>query len=203
MAEYKSNSFKSKETEADDKKVEKVVKGEVSVKKPGVGKKFGDVFLNETGENVKNYILFDVLLPAIKDAIVDVITNGTNMLFYGSGSSGRSKRGGTNSRTSYSSYYRGSVSRDDRVESRRTYRDRAGVKEIIFDNRADAQEVLECLEEILDKYRMVSVADYYELCGQTGTYTDRNYGWSDISSSTISRDRDGYIIKLPKAEPFD
>ena len=59
------------------------------------------------------------------------------------------------------------------------------------------------MHELMHHYKVVSVADFYDLCGITGNYTDNKYGWEDIRSATISHTRDGYIIKLPRAVPLD
>jgi len=51
---------------------------------------------------------------------------------------------------------------------------------------------------------MVSVADLYELVGIQGSYTDNKYGWTkNIRNASVVRVRDGYLLKLPKALPFD
>lgn len=42
----------------------------------------------------------------------------------------------------------------------------------------------------------------YDLCGMTCNYTDNKYGWKSLARADISRVRDGYMIKLPKAEPI-
>ena len=45
--------------------------------------KFADVFISEDVNNVKSYIVMDVLVPAIKKAISDIVTNGIDMILYG------------------------------------------------------------------------------------------------------------------------
>ena len=58
------------------------------------------------------------------------------------------------------------------------------------------------MDEIIDMYGRVSVADLYDLVGITGNYTDNNYGWTNLASAEPIRVRDGYVIKLPKAMPI-
>jgi hypothetical protein len=50
---------------------------------------------------------------------------------------------------------------------------------------------------------MVSVADFYDLVGVDGTYTDNKYGWTNIRNAYVNRVRDGYVIKLPRAISLD
>ena len=60
------------------------------------------------------------------------------------------------------------------------------------------------MDELIATYGVVRVADFYELVGVTGNYTDNKYGWTDIRNASVVRARDGgYIIKLPKAFPID
>ena len=78
MEDYKPNSrrFREGKTEssADERKrVEKVVRGKVKSRKRNEIRKFADVFIPEDMENVKSYILMDVVVPAIKKAISDTI----------------------------------------------------------------------------------------------------------------------------------
>lgn len=198
MEDYKPNSKLYKEKmkkEASDKKVEKVVKGKVKVKKKS---KFADLFISEDANNVKDYIFLDVLVPAIKKAISDIVTDGIDMILYGGSGNGR-KRSSSGS-ISYTSYSR--FSDRDRRDDRRSsigYR----FNDITFDNRREAQEVLERLDELIDNYGIASVADFYDLVGVSGDYTDNRYGWTSLRNAGIISVRDGWMIKLPKALALD
>lgn len=195
--EYKSNSYKSKEKEMveDKKKVDKVVRGKVKTKKKSGVTKFTDVFISEDIANVKSYIVGEVLVPAMKKALSDIITNGIDMLLYGE--SGVSKRNSRSSKVSYTKYYNDERSPSRSVKSNYNYDD------IIIDSRGEAEEVLTRMDELIYSYGMVSVADFYDLVGVTSRYTDNNYGWTDVRSARVVHVRDGYIIKLPRAVPLD
>lgn len=195
MEEYKPNSYKSKESVKSDVKVEKVICGNVVTKKKNDIQKFTDIFISEDVSNVKSYIIMDVLVPAMKKAVSDIVTNGIDMILYGE--TGHTKKSSSASKISYSNYYdrsndRGSTSNN----ARNGY---YGYDDIIFDNRGEAEQVLLRMEELIANYGVVSVADLYDLVGITGSYTNNKYGWSDIRSAAVIRARDGYIIKLPKA----
>ena len=75
MEEYKSNSHASKEKEknGEEKKVEKIISGNARAKKKSEFSKFADVFVSEDAGNVKSYILMEVLVPAVKKAVYDII----------------------------------------------------------------------------------------------------------------------------------
>lgn len=200
---YKPNSHKSKEEQKEstsEKKIEKVISGSVKSKKKNEIQKFADVFISEDVNNVKSYIVLDVLVPAIKKAISDIVTNGIDMILYGE--SGRTKKNSTASKISYRSYYE---KENDRKRSYNSTSVKSGYSydDIILDNRGEAEDVLARMDELVATYGIVSVADLYDLVGVTGNYTDNKYGWTDVRSAAVVRTRDGYLIKLPKVLPLN
>jgi hypothetical protein len=197
MDEFQSNSFKSK-----DKTVEKVVTGNAKQRKKSEISKFADVFISEDAGNVKSYILLDVLIPAIKKAIYDVVTNGIDMILFGG--SGHKKNSNSASKVSYRSYY---DSQDNRKEQSRYESGKRGFDydDIIFESRGDAETVLDAMQEIVSSYGVVSVGDFYDLANiSTTNFTVNKYGWTSIPGDVKPiRVRDGYILKLPKALPLN
>lgn len=198
MEDYKSNSLKSKEDAAkEERKVEKVISAGVTTRKKSEMRKFTDEFISEDVANVKNYILLDVLIPAIKKAISDIVVNGIDMILYGETGHTHKSNG---SKPSYRSYY---DEKNSTNYSKPSYRTVYSFDDICLENRGDAEEVLDGMIDILDKYGMVSVADMYDLVGITGNYTDNKYGWLDLRSAGIDRNRDGsYSLRLPKVVPL-
>lgn len=201
--DYAPNSHKAKEekaqTEAPErKKLEKVVTGKVKTKKRNEMSKLGEIFIAEDARNVKSYILMDVLVPAVKKAISDIVTNGIDMLLFGEG--GRTRKTSGASTVSYRNYY-------DQKDTRRDYsntRTRTGYSydDIILESRGEAEEVLARMDELIETYGIVSVADLYDLVGKTCNYTDNKYGWTNIRNAEPIRVRDGYMLKMPKAGPI-
>ena len=206
MDEFVPNSHKFKEeqkkstaltTERKEKpSIQRVTKGKVKTKKKSELRKFADVFIAEDIAKVKSYALGEVIIPTIKKAICDIISNGIEMILWGD--TGHTKRS-SGSRISYSKYY------DDRRDSRRSdmsTRTRYDIDDVIFERRDEAKEVLERMDELIDLYGMASIADFYDLAGVTGNYTDNKYGWTNLSSADVVSVRDGYMIKLPRVRPL-
>lgn len=205
--ELKPNSNKYKEEQKklnstpERQKLEKIVKGPVKTKKPSELKKLADSFVSEDLPNIKSYILIDVLIPSAKKAISDIIKNGIDMLLYGS--TGRS-RDSIAGKISYSGYYNGDRRDSDRRQLSNTQgRTRYSYDDIFFDTRGEAEEVLSRMDELIEMYGLVRVADLYDLVGITGDYTDNKYGWKNIRNARVERTRDGYAIKLPRALLID
>ncbi len=198
MEEYKPNSHKFKEgkTEtAEDKNIEKVVRGSVKSRKKNEIRKFASFFMSDDTTDVKTYILMDVMVPAIKDIIADTV----NTILYGGTS--RNKKSGSASKTPYRSYY---DSRNDRTTHNTRSRSEYDYDDIILDNLGEAEQVLAKMDELISVYGLVSVADFYDLVGVTGSYTDNKYGWTDLRNATAARVRGGgYLLKLPRAIPLN
>lgn len=196
--EYKSNSHRSKEQESlheplPERRTEKVVTGNVKQRKKTGFSKAASTFLPGDMNTVKSYILMDVLVPAIKRTISDIVCNGINMLL---GEPNRGKKDTVGAKVSYRQYYRDDDRRDytrPRAQMQYSYDD------IIFETRGDAEEVLYRMEELLDRFDAVSVADLFDMAGISCNYTDNKYGWTDLQNAHVERVRDGYIIDLPRA----
>ena len=203
MEDYKPNSNKSREKHNEpipEKKVEKVITGAATTKKKGEMQKFADVFISKDVSNVKSYILLEVLVPALKKAISDIVTNGIDMILYGE--SERTKKTSTASKVSYRGYYENN--RDRRYADTPRARSGFDYDDIIFSSRGDAEAVISSMDDIIDQFGFVSVGDLYDLADvSTTNYTVNKYGWTDIRGAAPVRVRDGYVIKLPKALPLN
>ena len=93
IEDYQSNSHKSKEQqsqEMDQHRAKSVVTGTTIVRKKSVGDKIRDTFIAEDLVKVKDYVVTDVIVPNIKKAIDDIVSNGIHMVLYGSGTGSRS-----------------------------------------------------------------------------------------------------------------
>lgn len=204
MEDYKPNSnrFKAEQQNKErEKKVEKpVVTGKVVTRKPSTLRKLTNEFISEDAKNVKSYVFGEVLIPAIKKAISDIVTDGIDIILYGE-SRGRSKRS-TADKVSYTRYsdrdYRPQRDTRPALSSRYSYDD------IIFNSRGEAESVLARMDELIDTYKIVSVSDLFDLVGiSDNNYMNNSYGWTNIRNAEVVRVRDGYMIKMPRAIPID
>lgn len=195
IPDYPTNSYKSKQPDTNpEKKINKVV-DDVKVKKKTGFSKFKEALISDDTGSVKSYILNDVLIPSFKKAISDIVTNGIDIILYGE--SRHSSKSNNGSRISYTSYYN--------RESDNSYRStRSGYdyNNIVVSSKAEAERVLEALDDVIASYGIASVADFYDLVGVTGQYTDNNYGWRSITTAKSVPTRDGWLIVLPKAMPI-
>lgn len=200
----------------EQKNIEKVVTGAVQKRKQPLGKRVKAAFLDGSTESVKDYIILDLVIPNIKDLIADVVSGGIERMVFGEGGGrGRSSHrrhgggGGGGSRFDYAGVARGPIQQyRGRDEPRNQLSRRARMShtfdEIEFSSRTDAETVLTQMFDLLDRFEVVTVADFYGLTGNTPDFTDHNWGWTDIRGTLPRRIRGGgFILDLPPTEPVD
>ena len=179
------------------KEIKAVVNGKVTKKKKGIGSKIGAVLFDDNNVgDVKEYVIFDVIVPAVKNAISNAITGGIDMLLFGERRSDSSRSRDSRGYTSYSSR---STSRRD--SSRQSYRRPSlfELDDILLPTKLDANSVIDNMFNILDEYGVVSVADYYALVGEPSNYQMNAWGWENLTNVYTQRTRNGeYKIVLPK-----
>lgn len=196
-----SNSYKQKKASEEKKeKVTKVVKGPVKTKKKSELAKVKDALISEDARSVGSEILFGTIIPAIGNTIVDAVTNSIRMIFGVDGRYSDNKRSGDR----YVSYSKYSSSRfDEKKTTSRHSTNKFDLDSFIFETRGEAEEVLDSMDDMLDRYEAVSVSDLYDLIGERCPFTAEKYGWYNLRNASVVRVRNGYMLKLPKAVPLD
>lgn len=206
MQDYQGNAKKDKEKPAktEKPKTEKVVTGEVFVRPPSVASKFKRIFFGGDMNTAAQYVARDVLLPALRNLLVDVISKGADRLIYGE-SSRRPSPPSYAPRIQYNNpIYRHQP--NVHVPSQRPIDrwsrggERRVVDNIVVSSKADADAVIEQLINIFDSYDMVSLADLYETLGMPTSHVDHKWGWTNLSNIESRQVRDGYHISLPPLE---
>lgn len=187
------------------KKLEQITTKKVTKDKSGIKDKASEVFLGgETIKSAGGYFVKEMLVPAGKNLIFDIfetVLENIELSLFGR-TSGRRRSGTRNRRgtsISYSSYYNNrdrhersfsNIRSDDRISSR--------FKNLVFEEKSEAEEVLDNLLELIDVNGEASVEDLYDLTGNISNYTDSNYGWTNLKNANIVNIRDGYLLDLPK-----
>lgn len=214
--EFPSNSSRKPPVEkripdAQDKQVKKVVVGEVVRRKKPLSKRMREMFTGEEDGSIGEYVLVDMIIPALKDLIADVIIGSTERKLFGQASGRRHRRPGGNgpaNRFAYDQVGRNPVGRaSGRDEGRglsRNARARHDFDEIVIPTRPEAEEVLTQMFDLIDRYNEVSVAEFFELVGVPGNFADRRHGWTDLRGSRVSRaNGGGYVLDLPPTEVLE
>lgn len=200
MEDYKPNSHKSKAEAAEKHRTSKLVSGKVMVRENQTGlRAVRDAFVKEDAASIKKYLIFDILIPAAKKTILELITNGTRATLYGSKGGYDNRSSIPAGKVSYSKYYEEPNRRPEQPR-----RPRISYDDIVLESAGDAQFVLDGMRQAIMEYQVVSVLDFFDMLGMRDQCdpTQDRYGWKDLSDADIVPVEDGYWIKLPKARPI-
>lgn len=169
---------------------------------------------------VASYLSKEVIIPAAKDIFVNSLNQGIQMMVYGNSSrSTPVRRGGytnyqapTAGQPYYKNARRASTVRTRAVSGGDAHPqdDLPYVKprtvsefysdEIILDTREEAMQVLAALNKSAYEFGKVSLADFYDLVGIDGNFTDNAWGWTYTQVENDGRvvvARGGYAVLLP------
>lgn len=198
LSEFTPNNKKYNEIQK-EQLPKKITTSPATVKKEG--SKLGEIvetFVINDIKDIKTSILLDYIVPGLKDlatGIIDSIFNKGNINRTSDRYSGR---------TRYEGAYRGNT-RSPRQNSSMEYRIQRNYydyRNLTWNTRGQAEVALNSLWDILDQYKVVSIADLFDIaqCTPPGDSSGNNYGWFDLSGSDVIRTFDGkYLIKLPPA----
>lgn len=200
MQDYKPNSnrFKQEQKEAavEREKLAPVVQGARAKEESELVK---------AARSAKSHAWSEVLMPMFKDLLWKLITDTADILIFRNDS-----RRTTTSTTPYVSYSSVSKAPSTSRASEPQTQKKLDYRDLVFSTYADADRVLKMMQDIIDQYEVVRVADIYDIAGVSadfGSHTDTNYGWTDIHTASIDKIRDangfGYILKLPRALPIE
>lgn len=203
--EFPSNSETSKKGVPNGKNISPVVSSTAVRRKKSLRKQFRETFVAGDARTAISYVLFDVLLPAAKDMVVEAGSQGIEKLIFGDSRRRGSTRppSGPYGNVEYNRYSSGSrLSGPQRAMSRQS-RARHNFDEVVLDERAEAEEVIDRLFDLVSRYEAATVADLYELVGLASTHTDNKWGWTDLTGAGVTRVRGGYLLDLPDPESLD
>ena len=203
--EFPPNSEASKRVIIEDKNIERVTSSDPVRKKRSLRKQFTETFVAGDAKSAFRYVIFDVVLPAAKDMIVEAGSQGIEKLIFGDSR----RRGSTppvSGPTGYVSYNRYAMGGNRSTGPSRAISRQARAKhnfdEIILDQRAEAEEVIDRLFDLVSRYESASVADLYELVGLAAAHTDHKWGWTDLHGAGVTRISGGYLLDLPEPHPL-
>ena len=183
---YPGNSDRAKEK----KEITPVAKARV--KRESTARKVVGEIIKEDARSVGETVLWDVIIPTVKNLISDIVTRGIESMLYGD-----SRPRSRNNYSDYSGYSRPKGSRDRPVERRERRSARQAEperNEIIFDTRSDANDVIDRMSDIIDQYGQASLADLNALIGASSNFIDDNWGWTDMGSFNVRQVRDGFML---------
>lgn len=186
------------DTPKDDKHIEAVAQGTKVSKSKSKARQIAEIFvggdLKETAEHVRD----DVAIPALKNFLYDSLSEGLQRLLWGETKNDRRRNSTHRDYVGYSR--RAREPRPTQHTATRYSRATQDFDDIVLATRTEAESVLSRMYDLVERYNMVTVAEFYSLVGISAEFTDENWGWRDLRSANIQHIRDGFRINLPKPE---
>lgn len=209
-------STKDSDSVDERQKKEAVVSKVVKRQKKGLMERLVIGVLGPDGlPSIGRYLGHEVIMPAVKNIVVDMVTSGINMAMFG-----QETRGGQKPPTNYGGHSSNHWSKPPATNYANRYQSqspsfntppttyatpaprRAGgnfVDEYIIADRNEALMALDSLIGTAREYGSVAVADYLDLIGIEAQFTDNTYGWTHevLQQAAVAPTREGFILKLP------
>lgn len=210
MEEFPTNSrapLRPPAPVVEEKKVERVVSGAVVRRKKSWGHRLKEHVIGGDAQSVVGFMVGDVLVPALRGAIVEAFSGGLEKAIYGEVRGG--SRGPSRDPRGYTAYDRYSSPTRRGPEPRREpaprRRSSQQIDDVVLPNRVDADEVLDRMLYYVDKYERASVADLNELLGESSSHTDHKYGWvrGELDRVGVRRVQGGWLLAFPDPEALD
>jgi hypothetical protein len=207
MEHFPPNSRKA-EKAAEPKQVERVTSATAVRRKQPLGRKFSRTFFGGDARTASEYMIGHVVVPALKEMLVEAASSGFERLVYGDVRPKGRRGAPTGGPLGYVSYNRmGQAQRPAETRppgppmlSRRA-RARHDFDDLVIPSRQEAEEVIDRMYDLISKYDSASVADLYELTGLKGDHADFKWGWTDLRGASVGRVRGGgYLLDLPEPE---
>ena len=212
MENFPSNSNEPRRIhpeKPEEKRVFKVIEGDAIRRKKTLGTRFREMFLGGDTKGVFEYVIGDVMVPALKDLIADSVSQGIERMIFGENRENRPSRRtasrpsafGSSNVVNYTRY--ASNRRDERTRPPSgTIRSRAShaFDDVILDTRAEAEKVLDTLNDLIKRHVFATVRDLYECVGENFHHVDEKWGWYNLDSAYIRKISSGYLLSLPEVD---
>ncbi len=214
MDEFPANSQKAKATDAPREKLNPVTSAEPVRRKRGLGRQFKETFFSGSAREAAEYMVVDIVVPAVRDMFADAMQSGIERLIYGDRtpgpSRGRSRSSIMNNTAGHVNYNSMAPTQRETKPSQaqqkmlsRRSRARHNLDELVIQSRQESEEVIDQMFDVLSRYGVVSVADLYELTGIQSGHTDMKWGWTNLRGAKAVRLRQGgFLLDLPDPEPL-
>ena len=187
-----------------------------SYKKPA-GRKLADIFISDQADTVGSFIVEEVIIPGVKDALLDILHGSIDRIFGGTaygGYNSKRRRDTFDDDASWRKYHDRSRGRssygydDDDDDYYRLRRRRKSYEETVFglntNDRKKLHRVLERLTDIAREQRYLSIYDVKVTIGFDHADIDpedNDWGWDDIRDLRHYKDYKGkYVIELPRPD---
>lgn len=180
------------------KHLDKVVTGNVTIKKKSEGRKILEKIFPSAGSDLKTTLMDDVIFPMLKNGLWEAVGR---ILWPNGDGPVRSSSFGGGTRINYSGFSKPQA-RQHYIPAGSTFG--FDYDRIAFETRGDAEAVLMALDENIDAYGFATVGAFYEAAGVTTNNAQvEKFCWRSIGDAKVAQVGGGWIIRMPRPMPLD
>lgn len=205
--DYHNSSLNQPKQQVKAEPVKPVVKGKTSIKKKGFFRQMADDLIVTDGKTVWQSVRDNVIIPGMKKIILDIIWNSATTALYNTRPTSTPSMN-TYSNPSYMNTSAPSIYYNNQRQQPQQMSPQSGnvYNDILFDDSGDAQAVLNEMQQRVEAYGNVSVADMYSMAGMDipqGNWILDRWRWTSLlGSSVVPVPSGGYILNLPQPRYF-
>lgn len=179
--------------------IEPVISGAVQAPRPAT-RRFLDFMFAEKPKELSAKIGRDVVVPRIKAGVEEALRAFIHGMFWGNGSAPVSNMvQGTVLRAGGTQYHQiSSLPAGAPPTPAANTTSSGNYQDLVCPTQEDAERLLSNLYATLNQYRVVAVADLYEMARIKPQPSDNSFGWYSLDGARISKTRDGYLLELPR-----
>lgn len=174
--------------------------GAVKVPKTATKRFFNFVFTGSPKDMFKS-VGVNVLLPQGKAVVEAAITTFIHGLLWENGQAPMSNIvKGSVLRGSAQMYHnaQNQPSSLQMVQQQAASRSAGHYEDVVFPTLQNAEAVLAQLYSVMNEYRVVAVADLYEMARIDTSPADNAFGWMSMDGARIIKVREGFLLELPR-----
>lgn len=171
------------------------IEGTVKPQKKPLLKRIADAFVATDGKDIKDYLVFDILIPGVKRGLEDVV----HMLLYNDKKSPRINRTRGESRVrrlEYNSIYDRRRDEDEMLNARTA----SGQADLIFVTQDQAEAALDMVADRIEDRGFATLKFYNTITKQPTDWTQEHWGWRSVAGAKVTPVRTGWVLKMPRLE---
>lgn len=194
---YKQKQAEKKREEESEEKAKPVYT--ITKREKTFGQKLKEAVFGEDVKNVPEHVFFNIIVPNVMRMFGDSVQGALNMTFRGLG--GKSSSSYRDDGSPYRNYDR--MYDRDRERRRAMPSGEIDFDDYIFSNPRGVEHVIDELNDILDRYNVITVADVCTQVGKSPRSIDNKWGWKSVRDFEAVPVRDGWILSVPRARYLD
>jgi len=202
-----SDGYKQKQAEeqasSEPEKTDVKPRYTITKREKTFGEKLKEAVFGENVKNVPEHVFFNIIVPNVMRMFGDSINGALNMTFRGFGRGSSADARYRDDGSPYRDYDRMYERDRNRSWRRATPTNIADFDDYIFNSDYGVKHAIDELNDLLDRYKEITVADVCQQIGKSPKSIDNKWGWRSTRDFEAVPVRDGWILSVPDPRYLD